>query len=74
MALIANKVRGQEEIDAVEAFAADNDLEVIGVIPFDDCFRAAERVPRAPLDYDPEAAAMRAISELAPRLLANPVS
>ena len=74
VALIANKVRGQKEVDAVEAFAADNDIEVIGVIPFDDCFREAERVPRAPLDYDPEAAAMRAISELAPRLLANPVS
>jgi CO dehydrogenase maturation factor len=70
--LIANKVRGEEEAKAVESFAADNDLDVVGMIPFDDCFREAERVPQAPLDYAPEAGAMKAISELVPRLLADP--
>ena len=67
--LIANKVRGEEEVTTVESFARDNDLEVVGTIPFDNCFRDAERVPRAPLDYDPDAAAMQAIAQLAPRLL-----
>jgi len=69
VALIANKVRDEKEAAVVEAFGRDNDIEVIGVIPFDGCFREAERVPRAPLDHDPEAGAMRAIADLAPRLL-----
>jgi CO dehydrogenase maturation factor len=71
VALIANKVRSEEEVAAVEEFSRDNDLEVIGVIPFDDCFREAERVPRAPLDHAPDSPAMSAIAELAPRLLSE---
>ena len=71
VALIANKVRGEEEIARLNEFCRDNDLDVIGVIPFDDCFREAERVPQAPVDYAPGSAAMTAIAELAPRLLAR---
>ena len=69
VAVIANKVRGEEEVAVVHEFGRDNDIDVVGVIPFDDCFREAERVPLAPLDHDPEAGAMKAIAELAPRLL-----
>src|SRR5919204_13973 len=41
VALVANKVRDDEEVEAVRDFAARNDLEVAGVIPYD------ERLPEA---------------------------
>ena len=69
VAIIANKVRGQDEAAVVEEFFGEHDIEVLGTIPFDDCFREAERVPSAPLDYNPDAGAIKAIAELAPRLL-----
>jgi CO dehydrogenase maturation factor len=74
VALIANKVRGQEEVEVVEEFGRENGIDVIGMIPFDDCFRDAERVPKAPLDFAPGAGAMTAISELAPRLISAPTA
>ena len=69
VAVIANKVRSEDEVAVVNEFYRDKDIEVIGVIPFDDCFREAERIPRAPLDHDPDASSMKAIAQLAPRLL-----
>jgi CO dehydrogenase maturation factor len=70
VALIVNKVRSEEDVEAVEAFAEQEGLDVVGTVPYDDCFHEAERASKAPIDYDPAAAAMRAIDSLAPRLLA----
>lgn len=70
--LIANKVRGEEDVALVDAFAREHGIEVVGTVPYDECFREAERASRAPLDHDPEAPAMAAIDELAARLLAAP--
>jgi len=69
VALIVNKVRSQEDLEAVDAFAEEEGLEVVGTVPYDDCFHEAERVSRAPLDFAPDAEAMIAIRRLAPRLL-----
>ena len=71
VALIANKVRAEEDLEAIRAFADEEGLEVVGSVPYDDVFHEAERAERAPLDFDPEADAMRAIGRLAPRLLSN---
>ncbi|MDQ3675773.1 MAG: hypothetical protein M3401_03065 [Actinomycetota bacterium] len=40
-----------------------------GAIPHDECFHEADRAVRAPLDEDPEAPAIRAIDDLAARLI-----
>lgn len=69
--MIANKVRGEEEVAVVEAFGRENDIEVVGCIPWDDSFKEAELVERAPLDYKPGSEAIAAIAELAPRLLST---
>lgn len=69
VALIVNKVRSDGDLEAVAAFAEAEDLEVVGAVPYDDCFHEAERASRAPLDFAPEAEAMIAIGSLAPRLL-----
>ena len=71
VALIVNKVRSEDDLEAVDAFAEQEGLEVVGAVPFDDCFHGAERAERAPIDFAPDAEAMAAIARLAPRLLAN---
>ena len=71
VALIANKVRDERERSAVEEFAAGCGLEIVGVVPFDPQLPEAERAQAAPLDFAPDAPAVRAIGELAERLAVN---
>ncbi len=65
VALIANKIRDERELEAVREFAERNDLEVAAVVPFDQRMPEAERAEAAPLDYAPDAAAVAAIDKLA---------
>jgi len=67
-ALLANKVR-EGELAIVERFADDQGLELAGAIPFDECFSHAERAAAAPIDFAPDAAAVRAIGDLARSLV-----
>ena len=71
VALVANKIRDERDRAAVEEFARANDLEIAGVIPFDDQMPEAERAGVAPLDHAPDAAAVAAIGELAERMVGN---
>ena len=66
--LVANKVRDERELDAVREFAETNDLEIGGVIPFDDRMPGSERASASPIDFDADAEAVRAIGELAGRV------
>src|SRR5919199_2862958 len=65
VALLANKVRDERELDAVRQFATSHGLEIAGVVPFDDQLPEAERAQRAPLDFAPESPAVKAIENLA---------
>ncbi len=69
VALVANKIRDERDLAAVREFARANDLEIAGVIPFDDELPEAERAGVAPLDHAPDTAAMAAIGELARSLV-----
>src|SRR5215210_1277365 len=69
--LVANKVRGDEDVELVRRFADTNEIELLGVVPHDDGFPAAERAGKAPLDHAPDTPAVRAITELASRLVAD---
>ena len=71
VALVANKVRDDRDLSAVREFARANDLEIAGVIPFDDEMPGAERAGLAPLDHAPDAAAVAAIGELARAVVGN---
>ena len=64
VALVANKIRDERDLTAVREFAAKHDLEVAGVIPFDEHLTEAERAGIAPLDHAPDAPAMVAIGKL----------
>ncbi len=69
--LVANKVRDERELDAVREFADSNGIEVAGVVPFDEHMQLAERASKSPLDLDPDAPAVRAIGELAEKIVSS---
>jgi len=71
VALIANKIRDDAEVDAVREFAAKHRLEVAGVVPYDERLPAAERAGAAPLDFAPDAPAVAAIGGLAREWVAD---
>ena len=65
IALVANKIRDERDLEAVRNFAGQNGLEIAGVIPFDDRMNDAERAGAAPLDHAPDTPTIAAIGELA---------
>jgi CO dehydrogenase maturation factor len=71
VALVANKIRDEQELAAVREFAGQHSLEIAGVVPYDENMPQAERAGVAPLDFAPNARAIAAIGELADRLVGN---
>src|ERR671939_826455 len=71
VALVANKVRDERELEAVRQFASQHDLEIAGVVPYDERMPEAERAQSAPLDFAPEAEAAAALAALAGPLIGN---
>ncbi|HEX2922825.1 MAG TPA: P-loop NTPase [Chloroflexota bacterium] len=69
--VVANRLRSDEERDAVLDYCHRHGLEVVSTIPFDEAIPEAERLGLAPLDYSPDSPAMCALRELAARLLAQ---
>jgi CO dehydrogenase maturation factor len=65
VALIANKIKDDQELAAVREFATQHKLELAGVVPFDTALPEAERAQRAPLDFAPDSPAVKAIGNLA---------
>ncbi len=71
VALVANKIRDERDLAAVQEFGAQHELELAGVVPFDDQLTLAERAGVAPLDFDPSSPAVQAIRELAHELMGS---
>ena len=65
VSLVANKMRGEDDLEAVREFARSNELEIGGVIPFDERMQGAERAGKSPFDFDPDAPAVAAIEAVA---------
>lgn len=63
--VVANKVRGDEDMDAIRDFCAAHGMEIIGAVPFDQAMVAAEREGRAPFDHAPHSAGVEAIRDIA---------
>ena len=63
--LVANKVRDESDLAAVKEFAAKHDLELAGVVPFDEGMPGAERAEASPLDFAPDSPAVEAIGRIA---------
>lgn len=67
---IANKVRGDADREAIEAYCAQHRMPVIGVVPYEERFLAAEQAERAPFDFADASPGLRAIEQIADRLMA----
>jgi|SRR5438105_12482702 len=71
VALIANKIRDDNDLTAVREFADQHELELAGVVPFDATLPEAERASKAPLDFAPDSPAVLAIGEIAQRMVST---
>ena len=69
--IVANKVRDEHELEAVQEFADANGLRIAGVVPFDGNMQEAERERQSPFDFNAEAPAVSAINDLIDGVLAN---
>jgi CO dehydrogenase maturation factor len=71
VALVANKIRDERELEAVREFAGQHGIRLAGVIPYDEHMPEAERAQAAPLDFAPDAPAVEAIAALAEEVASN---
>ena len=65
---VANKVRNDADREAIETYCKQHGMPVIGVVPFDAQFEAAEQAAQAPFDFAGGSAGVRAIEAVADRL------
>lgn len=66
--VIANKVRDDHDLTAIEDYCNEHDLEIAAIVPFDDAIRYADQEGIAPIDYDANSEAVLAIRKLADTL------
>src|SRR5215213_3496347 len=69
VAVVANKIRDERELDAVREFADQHTLEIAGVVPFDQALADAERAGASPLDFAPGSPFVAAVGELGAKLV-----
>jgi CO dehydrogenase maturation factor len=62
--IVANRVRTEQEEEAIRQYCGNHHLELIAVIPYDEAVPTAEQQGLAPLDYAPEGEAVQAVKEL----------
>lgn len=67
--VVANKVRNEGDLAAIEEFCRESGLELIGTVPYDLAFPEAETREAAPIDEAPDAAGVVAARTLAHRIL-----
>lgn len=73
--VVANKVRSEDDLAAIESFCAQHDMKMIGVVPYEEAMMEAERQEKSPYELasgSPGVSAVRsvaaAIDELAQAL------
>ena len=69
--VLANKVRDEQDREAIGEFCDAHDMSLIGSIPFDLALATVERRGGAPIDAIPDSPAVRAIVGLADALIAE---
>ncbi|GAC1475330.1 MAG: hypothetical protein PVS3B2_21250 [Candidatus Dormibacteraceae bacterium] len=66
--ILASKVRDEEEMALVRRLCEEFQAELIGVIPYDDAVRLADREGLPPIETAPDSPMVKAVEELAKRL------
>ncbi|MEO7392722.1 MAG: AAA family ATPase [Ramlibacter sp.] len=67
---IANKVRTSADQDAIDTYCAQHGIPILGSVPFEERFVAAEQAEQAPADFADASPGLRAIEQIADRLVA----
>jgi CO dehydrogenase maturation factor len=70
--VVANKVRAERDLEAIQQLATRAGVELIAIVPFDEAVQQADRENRALIDYAPLAPATAEIAALVDRLLPVP--
>ena len=68
---ILNKVRTADDHEAVSAFCAAHQMNIVGEIPYDPALADAERIGQPPLDFSPRSPSIHAMRTLTDRLIAG---
>jgi len=63
--VVANKVRHQDDMDAIETFCGQHGMSIIGQVPNDETLMDAERNEQSPYDYAPHGPGVEAIRKIA---------
>ncbi|MGI9433676.1 MAG: hypothetical protein ACR2Q4_02400, partial [Geminicoccaceae bacterium] len=63
--VVANKVRSEDDLSAIQAFCDQHDMTMIGTVPYDEAMMAAERDAKAPFDHAPTSKGVEAIRAIA---------
>ena len=71
ISLLASKVRDEGELAAIQRVCEQTGFTMIGVIPYDESVRLADREGRPPIEVAPDSPMVRAVEELASSLLAR---
>ena len=71
IAFIGNRATSPDDVERMEAFAAERGCELLIAIPEDGAVPEADRASRCVLDTAPDSEAVRAIGRLADRLVAE---
>lgn len=69
--VVGNRVRDSEEKELITHFTEKNEIPLLALIPYDDTVVKADRVGEAPLKYAETSEGVKAIQEIAERLLQN---
>lgn len=72
--VVANKVRSDDDRRAIEAYCRQHNMEMIGVVPYDEEMMEAERQARAPYDFAPRSVGVAAIRAIAGEISALSVT
>lgn len=67
--VVANKVKSEADEDAIREFCEQREMELFAVIPFDETLGRAERAGVAPLDFDPSSDAVKAVEQIADKMI-----
>jgi CO dehydrogenase maturation factor len=62
---VANKVRGADDLSAIETYCGRHGMRLLGQVPHDEAFVEAERAGKAPVDHAPHSPGLEAIRALA---------
>ena len=63
--VVANKVRNDEDMEAIQVFCDRHEMEIIGTVPLDEYMVNAERQELAPFDFAPSSSGVVSLRKIA---------